>query len=73
MGTSAAEQAQKTFSVDCPFQDDYRATGSKVGAVLADLTGHIRDAHTSDVPEPPRTQVKNSLTACANTFGTLPI
>lgn len=72
-GTSATERAQDTYSVPCAFLDNYDGTGATVGLALEALTLHIRDTHTSDLPEPQRTEVKTKLTACAKTLGSLPV
>ncbi len=72
-GTSPAEQAEGGYSVPCPFPDGQSGDGETVGKALEDLVIHIRDAHTSSVPEPQRTEVKTKLTACAKTLGSLPL
>lgn len=74
IGTLVSPALADGYSVRCPYApDNYYGTGETMGKALEQLTIHIREAHTSNIPEPVRTQVKNSLTACANAFGPLPV
>ena len=71
---SAVKQDQDTYSVPCPFLlDGYEATGETAGKALERLVIHLRDTHTSNLPEPAKSEVKTKLTACANTLGSLPV
>lgn len=72
-GTSAAEETQRGYSVPCPFRDGSSGDGELIGKALEALVNHIRDAHTSNIPEPAKGEVRTKLTACANTLGTLPL
>lgn len=69
MGDTASSALNRTETLPCPFPDDYEATGETYGRAMEALLLHMRDRHTSDVPEPYRGQVNNHLTACAHLLG----
>ena len=70
---SRLEQAAGSYSVPCPLLDGTNGTGATMGQALASLVYHMRDAHTTNLPEPVRSQVKDKMTGCAHTLGGLPV
>jgi hypothetical protein len=55
--------------IPCPFLDGHEGRGATIGRALEALFEHIRDAHTSAIPEPYRTEVRGHMTACAHVVG----
>ena len=70
MGETESEALKRTETeIPCPFRDGQYGRGETVGRALEDLLYHIRDSHTSAVPEPPREQLRTGLTGCAHLLG----
>jgi hypothetical protein len=51
----------------------HEGRGATAGKALENLTLHIKDFHTSNIPEPVKSLAKNTMTGCAHALGGLPV